>query len=235
MNTTILPPLLPNNKGSRFAKWISFELLLHPEEMKDLLESFSGTLAFSLRKTAPLAEQRISFSSLLQDYKKYVLYLMNGEIPPVEFLQNGNLYPVFTEDPMTLSYYPYKESGNIKMQKPSMPAKPVCLHFSPRDLSVRPVARNPEDILWGLQFSFPYLYQDSQTKKIETFRPSSYPNHSLPKRMRSFIRERTVPTTFLYQSQKLTSSFRLGKKYLPYISKHPQLKRYSLSVHDSIS
>ena len=89
-----------------------------------------------------------------------------------------------------------------------------------------------ESVTWGIQFSYPQLYQDPKSYRITKVVDSSeFPNTSVFARMLKWLRHHTLPTPFSVDGQRVNVPIRIGRSCLEWIHMHPQLKeQHSLCI-----
>jgi hypothetical protein len=91
--------------------------------------------------------------------------------------------------------------------------------FSDVDHEFRPMILSQNSIFWGLQFSFPQVYQDPKTGALKEAEVSP-----LFQAIRKWIRNTTVPTPMMVEGKRVNIPIRLGKRCFSWINRHPQLK-----------
>jgi hypothetical protein len=90
---------------------------------------------------------------------------------------------------------------------------------------------SPESISWGLQISYPQLYQDPKTRQIaKVTSVLEFSNTALFAKLLKWIRSATLPTPFEVKGVRINSSIRVGKKSLVWIKSHPQLKQRGIQI-----
>jgi hypothetical protein len=88
-----------------------------------------------------------------------------------------------------------------------------------------------EAVTWGLQFSFPQLYANSNDNDIvEVYKDENNPNSALYKALSKWIRSHTTPTPFMIEGKQKNATFRLGKESFAWAKEHPQLETFRLSL-----
>jgi hypothetical protein len=88
-----------------------------------------------------------------------------------------------------------------------------------------------ESVTWGVQFSYPQLYQDPKSHRIAKVADSiDFPNTSLFARMLKWLRHNTLPTPFFVHGQRVNAPIRIGRACLKWIDQHPQLKEKEIRV-----
>ena len=85
-------------------------------------------------------------------------------------------------------------------------------------------------IQWGIQFSFPYLFQNVNMEVIKVREGALFPNASLFKQIQKWMRYHTSPTTFEVEGKEINVPIRLGNKCKTWINFHPQLAAKGLRV-----
>lgn len=225
-----IPISSPKEKGIlQVSKWAKTQVLLDEIEMQDLLE-FLGSLFF-VTVSEPIRPEEgiISPSLFLEKYRAYISLLKTGQIPLTEeFRRFFSSALSCTLDP----FYAIKTSEEKVLIKPSFPVVQLQTHqffYSSLDQKFHSMVLSEESITWGLQFSYPQLYQDPQTKQIRKV-DLSFPNTSLFLKLMKWMRSATLPTPFLIGARRVNVPIRIGKKSLAWIKNHPQLQQKQLFV-----
>jgi hypothetical protein len=97
--------------------------------------------------------------------------------------------------------------------------------YSPLDGVFRPMVLSSSSIFWGLQFSFPQVYQHPKTG--EFFEVEEFGLFEL---VRKWSREFTVATPMIVEGKRTNIPIRLGKRCFSWINTHPQLQMKGLSI-----
>src|SRR5262249_6774145 len=85
-------------------------------------------------------------------------------------------------------------------------------------------------INWGIQFSYPQLFSDPNTKEVlRVTEGTLFPNTALFKTLQRWIRSHTIPTPMQTPTGPLNLSVRIGKECLAWINAHPQLRSKNLA------
>ena len=116
----------------------------------------------------------------------------------------------------------------VKVCEPIVQIQVHQMSYSPVDGEFRPMVMSRESIFWGLQFSFPQIYQDP--KSLELLEVEEGINLELFQSVRRWIRDNTAPTPMVVGGGRVNLPIRLGKKCFSWINNHPQLKAKQLSV-----
>lgn len=212
----------PHEPPMQASKWIKCPMLIDGDEMESLIKFLKPFYIFI---TGTLTEQghgEISTEEFLKKYREYIEELSKGIIP------NESLYRTYFSSIFTTTLdavYALIVEGEkqlIRISKPIIQLQTHRLHYSDADQTFRSMSFGSEGISWGIQFSYPQLFQDGQTQEIGSVNIDS-PNTKLFRLLQRWMRDNTIPTPFIVEGQKINIPARLGKQCLPWINKHPQL------------
>ena len=117
----------------------------------------------------------------------------------------------------------------IKVKKPVIQMQAHRIGYSSLDGKFRPMVMGKESISWGIQFSYPQIYEDSG-KVVKVNESDQFPNTARFKKMQRWMRRHTIPTPFLADGKRVNVPMRLGKQCLPWINTHPQLVEKNIGV-----
>ncbi|MCH9634132.1 MAG: hypothetical protein S4CHLAM7_08750 [Chlamydiae bacterium] len=210
-------------KRAHFSKWVSLEILLDAPEMTHLFEILEPVHLISstpLNKENPFYLQKSLF---IEKYDYYVSQLKKGQVPDLSTYKSYFylFLSTYLEGISRFEVQPNKEV--LSLNTPTLTLKPICLHFSKADHSIRVGPLNPNGILWGLQLSFPHLMQAPNSHEITPISPQTNPNAKLFKQIRTWVRSNTKPVQFHTCGHEIKTNFRLGKGCYEWIIKHPQI------------
>lgn len=203
------------------SKWIKLPILISFEEMKDLMEHLNP---FHIFITGSLTARglEISHSEFLDLYKEYVDTLSQG-LKPDEARYRLLFSTIFTNTLDAIYTLLLEEDKQlIRLKEPVVQLQGHRLHYSQADHSFRSMTFGAEGISWGIQFSYPQLYQNEKTQEILQVGPD-LPNTQLFKKLQKWVRDATIPTSFLVEGKKINFPVRLGKQCVGWINKHPHL------------
>ena len=207
MKTLLLQEKIPYDA----AKWQKMQVLLDKEEFQALL-NFAGGVLFD----------RTQKADALEAYGEYADSLKGGKIPePPSFAWMWSL----TEEALYIL-----DTGTAKQILPLEPVVQITHHqmnYTPEENVFRSNLFGPETIYWGLQFAFPQLYMEPDTKEVvKVLDAERFVNVKLYQMIKSFLRENSVPTPFKGHN----APQRVGKKALEWVNNHPHLKKKGLLV-----
>lgn len=211
----------PSEEGVyQASKWLKVQVLLDPEEMNDFLGSLAPFWIFPL--TGLVDGAPISPSVFCEKYAHWIEGLKKGRIPSSEDLRKL-VACAFTDDLSALWLQKTGEKFLTKIAKPIIQVQAHFFSYSRVDGVIRPMSMGLDSIFWGLQFSFPQVYQDPKTMELCVLERSP-----LFRKLQLWVRENTRPTPFLIDGKKMNSPIRIGRKCFSWIHMHPQLKENNI-------
>jgi len=187
-------------------------------------------LPFALYNVSEVvAEAEVPKSLFLEKYREYVRSLTaDGPIPECRRLFSSVLS-------VTPDIFYAMEAGNGFLVKPLRPVVQMQLHHFLRssiDGKYHPMVFGTDSVSWGIQFSYPQIFQDPKSRAFSKVADSpEFPNTALFTKIIRFFREHTAPASFVYEGVKTAVPMRLGKKCFGWINGHRQLKAKGLSIH----
>lgn len=198
------------------SKYLKYQVLCNQEELARL---FAQLTPFFLYPLTGLSDgEAIEHARFLSEYGCWIEALRQGR-PPTDAELRQLLACALTDDLDTL--WKQKVPQNryiIKMAKPVVQIQAHFFTYSPIDGVFRPMTMGFESIFWGLQFSFPQIYQDPKTLEFLEIKPSR-----LFQTIKHWVREETRATPFIVDGKKINVPIRLGKECFSWIQHHPQL------------
>ncbi len=213
----------PSEEGVyQASKWLKVQALIDPEEMRDLLGFLAPFWIFPL--TGLVDGSPIPPSVFCEEYARWIEGLKRGEVPSSEALRKL-VACAFIDDLSALWLQKTGEKFLTKIAKPIIQVQAHFFSYSRVDGVIRPMSMGLESIFWGLQFSFPQVYQDPKTMELYEIGRSP-----LFRKLQLWVRENTRPTPFLIDGKKMNSPIRLGKECFSWIEKHPQLKESNIYI-----
>lgn len=220
------------------SKWLKFHVLCNREELEAFFAQIRPFFIFPLGGIVD--GHPISEKTFLDAWSECIHGLQNSIVPKIEDLRRilacawvDNLHSLWLQ----------KVEGKGYLAKICQPVVQVQAHwfsFSEVDRVFRPMSMGPESIFWGLQFSYPQIFQDPVTMELKTVERSM-----LFEKLRVWVREATRPTPFSIDrilpqlnsseaesvKEKVCVPIRLGRKCFSWIGKHPQLIARGIGVY----
>ncbi|MBS4167067.1 Uncharacterized protein NEOC65_002173 [Neochlamydia sp. AcF65] len=211
------------------SKWLSVAMLIEEAEIQALFQALGDFKIFSIGRVEESGEGQISHEVFLSNYNHYLHLLKSRQTHEMEHFRS------FFTSVLTFSAdYLYALSiGNdrqlIRIAKPVVQLQLHTLDYSVADNKFRSMVLGKEPVSWGLQFSYPQLYQDPQTHAIYKV-GEAYTNTALFRLIQQWQRKYTVPTPFLVKEKLINVPMRIGKECFSWINQHPQLESRGLQV-----
>jgi len=211
------------------SKWQHVQLLISPHEMEKLMADFNGALFFSM--LGPTAKNSFSMSEFLDVYKGYIKALLLGPVAddPFRFYFTS----IITIDPDAVAEVILKDSRRlIQPLEPLLQMRPHKFDYSPIDGVFRPMVNGQKSISWGVQISYPQLFQDADTRVVYNALEHKFKNLTLFRALQSFIRRETLPTPFIVHNTLTNVPMRLGKECFSWINGHQELVIQNIQVRN---
>lgn len=211
------------------AKWLQLQTLLDPQEMQILFQELGDFSIFITGSLQSRGNSSLSAQDFLSVYTRYIQQLQSGTIPSLKEFQQV-FASVFTKDTSCVRVKELdKDREMVQVVRPVVQLQMHQMGYSPLDGKFRSMVRGKESIAWGVQFSYPQLFQDPETGGIEKV-DERYPNTELFRTLQKWMRKNTIPTPFIVDDQKVNVPIRLGKMCFGWINSHPQLGNLRVAV-----
>lgn len=207
------------------AKWIKIQALVEADELSELMRALDPFMIFPLAGILPLESFPCPQETFLDAYRGWLDALKRGE-PPTGFGPLNASMWTRSSDALWLHELP----GKRYVAKPKEPFLQVQIHhmgFSHVDKVFRPMSLTQDSLFWGLQFSFPQVFEDPEKGILETH---DFPNAKLFQIVRKWSRDFTVATPMLVDGVRDNLPIRLGKGCFPWINSHPGFASKGISV-----
>ncbi len=222
----------PKQEGIlQVSKWLKVQVLLDSFEMQDLLNTLGEVFFVTVSEPITARGAVITPEFFLRKYTDYVDLLKQGQVPKAEdFRQVFSSALTSTLDP----FYAITTSSEKFLIKPTKPVIQLQAHhffYSDLDHKFHPMVLSSDSISWGLQFSYPQLFQDPIARKvIKVTDTLEFPNTALYSKLMKWMRNATLSTPFVVKEARTNSPIRIGKKALAWIANHPQLKMKGIQI-----
>ncbi len=209
------------------SKYLKYQVLCDAQELRNLFNRLSPFWIYPLTGLGdgePLEKERF-----LAEYGGWIEGIKAGKIPSDADLKRL-LACAFTAE--TEALWKQEVPGGrfiIKMAGPMIQVQAHFFTFSPLDRVYRPMTMGSNSIFWGLQFSFPQIYQEPKTMELMEVDESK--NSELFQIIKQWVRDETRPTPFIHEEKKTNVPIRLGKNCFPWIHLHPQLLEQHIGVY----
>src|SRR5581483_1698951 len=222
----------PKTEGIlQVSKWLKFQVLLDAEEMNDLL-SYLGSAQFVCVAEPVTAEDAVLSSKRFgEKYAAYVELLKQGKVPPASDFRRCFSSAMTTN---LSTFYAISIGSDKFLIKPIQPVIQLQAHsffYSERDAKFHPMVFSAESVSWGLQFSYPQLFQDLKTHQIHKVSTlADFPNNLLFSKLSKWMRNATLATPFVVNGVRTNAPIRIGKKSIAWSKMHPQLQSKGIEV-----
>lgn len=215
------------------SKWLKIQVLLDEHEMQDLLRFLEEVHFVCVSEPISSEEAVVSSAAFLEKYREYVHFLKQSQVPlPREFRRYFSSAMAVNLDP----FYAIAVGIGKYLIKPIEPVIQLQAHsffYSRQDGKFHPMVLSEDSISWGLQFSYPQVFQDLKTREVGRVSSNSkFSNNALFAKLSKWIRSHTLPTPFEVGGVKTNSPIRIGKKSLSWIKNHPQLKEKGITIRE---
>lgn len=210
------------------SKWISVQLLASSDEMRSLLNELGD---FSIVMTAPSNNPDVSKEQFLETYRTYCEELRKGEMPdPADY--RGYFSTFWTVNQDEYVRVPVGDSFLCRPVRPVVQLQYHLLGYSPIDHKFRPMVLGKGSMPWGIQFSYPTLFQDKDSQQVVKV-GEDFSNTALFQAFRKWVRSNTVPTPFMIGEKVVNAPMRIGNQARGWINSHPHFREYSLRVKEA--
>lgn len=215
----------------RASKWLSCQLLLDDGEMESLLQSLPPFRIYIVSCLCPAGKSELSQADFLACYRTYVHALKQGLLPD-EATYRHIFSTAFTTTPHSLFVVSAEHNQELmRIAEPVVQLQNHYLAYSTADGKFRAMTFGNDHITWGIQFSYPQLFQDPVTQDaLQVDISDRFPNTQLFRQIQHWMRQHTVPTPFIVNGQKINIPMRLGKDCFSWINHHPQLRQKGFQI-----
>lgn len=217
------------------SKWLSVALLIDAREMKSLFEALGDFQIFTVGSVAKRGKGLVSHEDFLSCYARYIEKLKNGSIPEDSTYRSmfASVFTLFSDHLYAL--HVGTDSELIRVSKPVVQSQAHNLDYSKADGKFRSMVFGQDSVLWGMQFSYPQLFEDPQTHAVHKVDDSHlFPNTMLFRALQKWTRLNTVPTPIIVDEKVIHVPMRLGKNCFAWINSHPQLEKKGLRIKHEI-
>ncbi len=212
------------------SKWLKCPLLIDVDEMRALLNALGNFWIFLISGVIDAGKELLSQVEFLDCYQCYIESLKQGKLLDDE-RRRFYFSSVFTVTTEALYALPVSDQRLlVKVDKPVVQLQSHQFTYSAVDGKFRSMVFGTDHISWGIQFSYPQLYQDSLMQVRQVREGSEFPNTTLFHSLQRWMRQYTVATPFWVNHRRTNVPIRLGKNCFEWINNHPQLISKNLQV-----
>jgi len=197
----------------RCSKWLRHAVLLEREEMKEFLRFLEPCLFISPVKIVHKENWQIREEDILASYEQYLRWIRsNPEIPPAELRKEFTLML----SPAVDSFYSLPVGADrflIKARIPPVQIRMYHCFISSVDGKILPMAMNVDSFTFGLEISYPQIYEDRKTGEFKkVLLDKGFSATPLYKKISGWLRKHTKPAPIEIRGKKVMAPFRMGKE-----------------------
>ncbi len=208
------------------SKWWKLQVFFSLDALDFFFQDLGSFWICPLGKVLQEEEQILEKDQYLQAYKKKVDQYLTHHITPIEEI-SPCAFTVLKED-----LYLMNLSQNrflLKIKNPVVQVHPYFFRFSKQNRSFLSNVYAEDSIFWGLQFSFPQIFQDEDLN-LHKVHPQTFANAALFQKMRRWIRKHTSPISFEFEGEKIVTSMRASPQLFCLLQKYPKLIELGLNI-----
>jgi hypothetical protein len=213
------------------SKWLQLQLLMDEHELRHMFDSLGQFTIYKAGAICPTGHEEITKEDFIAVYGRYIELLKSSHIPSEgEFRAYFSSVLTCRADHLFLQPIDHSKAL-VRVKKPCIQLQMNRIAYSDSDGKFRAMLFGPQSIFWGLQFSYPQLFQDATTKEVFSIKEGDdFPNTALFRMLQRWTRGHTVPTPFLVAGKQTNTSVRIGKRCFSWINNHPQLQQRGIAV-----
>jgi hypothetical protein len=209
----------------RASKWLKHAALLSVEEMQSFLSVLDSFFLVPASGLLSKASWKVSEPEFLRQYEEYIDWMkLHATLPPMPLRR---FFSLMLSTSLKTFYAVEVPDEKIAI-KPSLPVIQIQLYhcfFSPFDHQIRSMVASPESFAWGLQFSYPQIYEHPKTHQFaKVLLEEGFPNSKPFKEMVSWLRKNTKPVA-LQEEGRAYAPFRIGNLSLAQRETHVGLQK----------
>lgn len=224
-----------NEKPLQASKWLQVQSLLSKNELANLFDFLEQSLGnFFLFPCGVVCEKKqgeLAKHDFLESYGKYIASLSTGQTPDAAAYRSL-FSPALTLTTDALFTIPVGNDRQIiRIAKPVIQFQAHNIDYSPVDKKFHSMVFGIDSIPWGIQFSYPQLFQDNETRQVEMVKKTkNFPNTALFQLIQKWMRSNTIPTPFIAEEKTINVPMKLGKECISWINQHPLLVKKNIQV-----
>lgn len=207
------------------AKWLHHAVLFSESELEDFLSCLGPCFFLPLAEPVSQGSWCVRKEVVIDRYREYLEMVRNQSDLPSSTVRR------FFSLGLTSSLedvYALPLSGDRIFIKPCRPIVQVQLYrcYFSAEKKFHPMILHPNSFSFGLQFSYPQIYEDPHTHQFsKVLQDVTFSNTKVYKNIVSWIRSHTKPFTVVADGIVIPAPFRVGKGGEDPLSYHLGLKR----------
>lgn len=224
--------LVPNTLFAMgLAQWTPIRALLDIDEMHALCRHLPLFSLYQAGSVLPIGKGTLNLQQFLSAYAAYITALRAGQLPPYKQLRHA-LCAFWSAETDSIAVHAVSETEQVL--SPALPLiqlQPHAFCYSPYDHSFRCMVFGPTSIPWGLQWSYPQVYQDPKAKSIHKVAAEpNKPNTLLFRTLQRWMRHHTQPLQVSLQGKRTCLPIRIGPACLKWMHTHPQWSTWNVHL-----
>lgn len=214
------------------AKWLQHRMLLDSSEMENLLEELGRPSIFRVGSLIKAGEEQVASQTFLEQYAAYIAPLKQGSLPDLALFRRQFALVMTLSPEVLFALRVSPEERIVRAALPIIQIQAHAMHYSQSEGQFRSMVFGPDCITWGLQFSYPQIYQDSATKEIiKVVESDRCVNTPLYRKLLRWQRTHTRPTPMVVEEGRLINiPVRLGYSCFSWVNSHAQLVEKHIRV-----
>lgn len=211
------------------SKWLEIQVLMSAEEMEALfthLQSALGLLRIYLTGIVTSAGRgEVDLQDFLETHRFYISALKESKVPE-ESKYRTLFSSVLSLSPEMLTILNVGQDRQLlRLVRPVVQMQAHSMGYSEQDGKFYSMVFGPDSIAWGIQFSYPQIFLDPDTKEVmKVVESPEFPNTALFRQIQRWVRYNTIPTPMQTPGGSVNLPVRLGKACLSWINHHPHFK-----------
>jgi hypothetical protein len=193
------------------------------EEWAHFFHDFPQLHLFRVASVVAKGKEEMEISEFLSIMTKFITEIESRsdiDIDPYRIPFSCALSPTISD--FSVMHLP-GERVLVKPREPVIQLRPLSLSMSPEG-ALQTKSWGKDNIFWGIQLSYPQIFQDPQTKEIVQAL-ADHPNGKLFKEILKWFRLHTKPVSLAKRGKSLAFSLKVGAKSVYLLAKHEQIKK----------
>lgn len=212
------------------SKWLKMPVLLDGQEMRQLWQELGSVHIMQTSCPVLFGREEMGVEMFCDRYEDYIKALRQGAC--VDLFKPMFSCAISTSlDDFYMMPLPKEGMGLVKPIRPVIQMQAHYFFYSTVDRQFHSMVQGKESVAWGIQFSYPQLFQDPQSKMIVKVTDQTlFQNTTLFTTLMRWMRSHTLPTPFVVDGVKTNATIRVGQQALTWVNTHPQLRAKEIGV-----
>ena len=208
------------------SKWVKHAVLLDKEEIEAFWQLLASCIIISPVQRVFKEKWDVSKEHFFAQYERYLAWLeLEEDFPPPALRKEFTLMiSSFIEAFYAVSIP--SDQFLIKARAPVIQIQMYHCFISKFDRKIYPMAMNADSFTYGIQISYPQIYEEAHTGKFKKMLlEKDFPNTILYKQIIQWLRHHTRLATFTLGDKEEIAPFRVGKKEKDWMNSHKRFKK----------